>query len=93
MVNEYTLIAKRIFYEGETTQPSSLFLETKSKTGNKLDRQQESQDIPNNKGKFYKPRELPAAICCYLIVKNIAPVELLTIGMKTFQMLQEHGAQ
>ena len=28
-----------------------------------------------------------------LIVKNIAPVELLTISMKTFQMLQEHGAQ
>lgn len=79
------------FYEGETTQPSSLFFEIESKTDNKLDRQQESQDIPNDNGKFYKPREIPALQD--LIVKNIAPVELLIISMNSFLMLQEHGAQ
>ena len=52
---------KEDFYQSETTQPSSLFFETKSKTDIKLDRQQESQDIPNDNGKFYKPREIPAA--------------------------------
>ena len=49
------LIERRIFYEGETIESSSLFFETKSKTDNKVDRQEESQDIPKDISNYYKP--------------------------------------
>lgn len=54
------LIERRIFYEGETIE-SSLFFETKSKTDNKVDRKEESQDIPKDISKYYKPSRIASA--------------------------------
>ena len=51
------LIERRISYKGETIE-SSLFFETKSKTDNKVDRQEESQDIPKDISKYYKPSRI-----------------------------------
>ena len=54
------LIERRISYKGETIE-SSLFFETKSKTDNKVDRQEESQDIPKDISKYYKPSRIASA--------------------------------
>ena len=55
------LIERRIFYEGETIESSSLFFETKSKTDNKVERQEESQDNPKDISNYYKPSRIASA--------------------------------
>lgn len=55
------LIERRIFYEGETIESSSLFFETKSKTDNKVDRQEESPHIPKDISNYYKPSRIASA--------------------------------